>query len=129
MTDPVAMTQDEVLAKLRAEIAELRRQADAEPDPARRADRLRLADSREAVIEDEAEAIAAEIAESRQSALSLRVPAWLAAALKSRAEAEQIPMSALVRRILAQALEDPGAPVLTVEQVEQIARRVYRESA
>ena len=129
MTDSEGMTKQEVLAKLRQEVAELRRAADAETDVARRADRLRLADARESVIEDEAEAIAAEIAESRQAALSLRVPASLSAALKARAEAERIPLSALVRRILTQAVEQPGSPVLTVEQVEEIARRVYRESA
>jgi len=129
MTDVDAMTKDEVLAKLREEIAELRRLAEADTEPARRADRLRMADAREAVIEDEAEAIATEIAENQQTALSLRVPASLSAALKARAEAEQIPTSALVRRILAQATHEPAAPVLTVEQVEEIARRVYRESA
>jgi hypothetical protein len=58
----------------------------------------------------------------------LRVPASLAAALKARAAAEQIPTSALVRRILTQAVQRSDAPVLTVEEVEQIARRVYRES-
>ncbi|WNV89866.1 hypothetical protein [Umezawaea sp. Da 62-37] len=50
------MIEDEVLAGLREEIAELRKSADAEPDAERRADRLRVADSREAVLEDEAEA-------------------------------------------------------------------------
>jgi predicted HicB family RNase H-like nuclease len=129
MSDIDAMTKDEVLAKLREEIAELRRLADADTEPARRADRLRAADAREAVIEDEAEAIAAEIAENQQTALSLRVPASLSAALKTRAEAEQIPTSALVRRILTQAMQQSTPPVLTVEQVEEIARRVYRESA
>jgi predicted HicB family RNase H-like nuclease len=129
MTDSEGMTKDEVLAKLREEIAELRRSANAESDPVRRADRLRLADGREAVIEDEAESIATEIAENQQTALSLRVPVSLSAALKARAEAERIPTSALVRRILTQALEQPSARVLTVEQVEEIARRVYRESA
>jgi predicted DNA binding CopG/RHH family protein len=129
MTDDDAMTKDEVVAKLREEIAELRRRAEAELDPARRADRMRHADAREAVIEDEAEAIADEIAENQQTALSLRVPASLSAALKARAEAEQIPTSALVRRILTQAMSQPSTSVLTVEQVEEIARRVYRESA
>jgi hypothetical protein len=62
MAETGPMTQDEVLAKLREEIAELRRQAEAEADPARRARTLRRADIRESVIEDEAEAIAAEIA-------------------------------------------------------------------
>ena len=128
------MTKDEVLAKLRAEIDELRQQAAAEPDSARRADRMRLADAREAVIEDEAEAIAAEIAESeQQAAISVRVPASLSAALKARAEAEHIPTSALVRRILTEAMaQHPSSSALTAEQIEQIeeiARRVYRESA
>jgi predicted DNA binding CopG/RHH family protein len=128
------MTMDEVLAKLRAEIDELRQRAAAEPDATRRADRLRLADAREAVIEDEAEAIAAEIAESeQQAAISVRVPVSLSAALKAKAEAEHIPTSALVRRILTEAMaQHPSSSVLTaeqIEQVEEIARRVYRESA
>lgn len=128
------MTKDEVLAKLRAEIEELRQHAAAEPDATRRADRLRLADAREAVIEDEAEAIAAEIAESeQQAAISVRVPASLSAALKAKAEAEHIPTSALVRRILTEAMaQHPSSSALTaeqIEQIEQIARRVYRESA
>jgi predicted DNA binding CopG/RHH family protein len=128
------MTKDEVLAKLRAEIEQLRERAAAEPDPTRRADRLRLADAREAVIEDEAEAIAAEIAESeQQAAISVRVPASLSAALKAKAESEHIPTSALVRRILTEAMEQhPSSSALTatqIEQVEQIARRVCRESA
>jgi hypothetical protein len=37
--------------------------------------------------------------------------------------------SALVRRLLRDALREAVAPVLTVEQVEQIARRVMRETA
>lgn len=128
------MTKDEVLAKLRAEVEQLRDQAATERDPARRADRLRLADAREAVIEDEAEAIAAEIAESeQQAAISVRVPASLSAALKARADSERIPTSVLVRRILTEAMErHPSASALTaeqIEQVEEIARRVYRESA
>ncbi|MFI9380173.1 hypothetical protein [Kutzneria sp. NPDC052558] len=56
------MNQNDVAAKPRAEIEDLRAQAAAELDPVRRADRLRLADARVAVIEDEAEAIAAELA-------------------------------------------------------------------
>ncbi|RJQ74380.1 hypothetical protein D5S17_23130 [Pseudonocardiaceae bacterium YIM PH 21723] len=84
---------------------------------------------REEIAEEEADAIAAEIAENQQTALSLRVPISLAAELKARAAAERIPTSALVRRLLTQALHAPTAPVLTVEQVEEIARRVLRESA
>jgi hypothetical protein len=35
----------------------------------------------------------------------------------------------LVRRILARAVESRDAPVVTVDQVEEIVRRVLRESA
>lgn len=128
MSGAEAMTKEQVLVKLREEIAELRRRAEAEPDPVKRADRLSMADSREAVMEDEAEAIAAEIAEGqRTAALSLRVPVSLATALKARADVERIPVSELVRRLLTEALKGPSRPILTVGQVEEIARRVYQE--
>jgi predicted DNA binding CopG/RHH family protein len=77
---------------------------------------------------EEAEAAEAEALENEQAVVSVRVPATLADMLKSRAAAEHIPTSALIRRILTQAMEHPATPVLTVEQVEEIARRVYRES-
>ena len=126
------MTREEVLAGIRQEIAEQRDAAQNEPDSAKRDRMLRHARSREGLAEEEAEAIAADIADNEQSALSLRVPVSLSMALKARAAAEQIPTSALVRRILTQALERPVSPALTaeqIEQIEQIARRVYRESA
>ncbi|WP_214365880.1 CopG family transcriptional regulator [Pseudonocardia sp. H11422] len=63
-----------------------------------------------------------------QVPLSLRITKDLDAQLKRRAAAEQVSPSALVRRILNQALHGGGEPVLTVEQVEGIARRVIRES-
>ena len=130
MTDAKPMTKDEVLAKLREEIAGQRRAAEAEPDLGRRERMLRDADTREDLAEDEAEAIAHEIAESaQQAAISVRVPSSLSDALKARASAEHIPLSTYVRRVLSQAVEHPDTPVLTVEQVEDIARRVYRESA
>lgn len=130
MTDAEPMTKDEVLAKLREEIAEQRRAAEAEPDPGRRARMLRDADTREDLADDEAEAIAEEIAESaQQAAISVRVTTSLSEALKARASAEHIPLSTYVRRVLTQAVERTDAPVLTVSQVEDIARRVYRESA
>ncbi len=130
MTDAKPMTRDEVLAKLRKEIAEQRRVAETEPDPGRRERMLHDADTREDLAEDEADAIAAEIAESaQQAAISVRVPASLSEALKARASAEHIPLSTYVRRVLAHAVEHPDTPALTVEQVEDIARRVYRESA
>ena len=94
------MTKDEVLVKLRAE------------------------------IEEEAEAIAES---ETQAAISVRVPASLSAALKEKAESEHISTSVLVRRILTEAMQQhPSASALTaeqIEQVEEIARRVYRESA
>lgn len=126
MTEP--MSREQVLAGIRGEIAEQEASARREADPVRRERMLRHARSRQNHAEEEADAVAADIAENEQSALSLRVPSSLAAALKARAAAEQIPTSALVRRILAQAVQRSDAPVLTVEQVEQIARRVYRES-
>ncbi|MFI9384716.1 hypothetical protein [Kutzneria sp. NPDC052558] len=127
------MTREQILETIREEIATQRAAAESERDPVERERILRHARIREDVAEDEAEAIEAEIAENQQSALSLRVPTSLVNKLKARAEAERIPTSALVRRLLTEAMElHPGASALTaeqVEQVEQIARRVYRESA
>jgi predicted DNA binding CopG/RHH family protein len=78
---------------------------------------------------EEAEAAEAEAVENEQAVVSVRVPATLAETLKARAAAEHIPTSALIRRILTQAVHEPSTPVLTAEQVEEIARRIYRESA
>jgi hypothetical protein len=50
-------------------------------------------------------------------------------ALKRRSVEEQTSPSALVRRLLRQALTGGSEPVLTARQVEEIARRVMRESA
>jgi hypothetical protein len=61
--------------------------------------------------------------------LSLRITKDLDSELRRRAAAEQIPTSALVRRLLYSAVHGRSAPVLTVEQVEQIARRVAQETA
>ncbi|RJQ77392.1 ribbon-helix-helix protein, CopG family [Pseudonocardiaceae bacterium YIM PH 21723] len=76
---------------------------------------------------EEAEAAAAEALENEQAVISVRVPSRLAENLKSMATDEHIPTSALIRRILTQAVQHPGRPVLTVEQVEEIARRITRE--
>lgn len=126
MTDPD--TQSRVLATIRSEIAREQDAAHAETDPVVRQRRREHVGIRAEVAEEEAAAVAAEIAENNQSALSLRIPESLSQALKQRAAAERIPTSALVRRLLTQAVQDRGAPVLTVEQVEEIARRVYSES-
>lgn len=119
--------QSDVLTTIRDEIAAARAAAEADTDPGVRQRRLERAAIREEVAEEEADAIVEEIAENKETALSLRVPASLSRALKERATAEHIPVSALVRRLLAQAVHDRGAPVPTVDQVEQIARRVVRE--
>lgn len=80
--------------------------------------------------EEEAEAAEAEIA-ARNAALdvplNLRIDRDLDARLKRQAAAAQNPTSALVRRLLRQATHDPDNSLLTVEQVEAIARRVVAE--
>jgi len=78
---------------------------------------------------EETEAAEAEAIENEQAVLSVRISASLAEVLKTRATALHIPTSALVRRLLTQAIQEPPATALTVEQVEEIARRVFRESA
>ena len=78
---------------------------------------------------EEAESAEAEAVENEQAVVSVRVPASLAEALKAKAASEHIPTSALVRRLLTQAVQEPPTTALTVEQVEEIARRVFRESA
>lgn len=62
-------------------------------------------------------------------ALSLRIDRELDGALRRRAVQEQVSPSALVRRLLRDALRGGNEPVLTARQVEEIARRVMRESA
>ncbi len=87
---------------------------------------------REEYAEEEAEAAEIEAAENAAAldvAFSLRLTEELDTRLRARAAADQVSPSALVRRILRDALQGGAAPVLTVEQVEQIARRVLRESA
>jgi predicted DNA binding CopG/RHH family protein len=75
---------------------------------------------------EEAEAAETEAVEAEQAVLSVRVPAHLAEALKARSAAEHISVSGLIRRILVNGVE-PGPAALTVEQVEEIARRVVLE--
>lgn len=87
---------------------------------------------REEYAEEEAEAAEIEAAENAAAldvAFSLRITKELDTQLRHRAAAEQVPPSALVRRLLRDALQGATVPVLTVEQVEQIARRVLRETA
>lgn len=88
--------------------------------------------AREEYAEEEAAAAEIEAAENAAAldvAFSLRLTKELDTQLRRRAAAEQVSPSALVRRVLREALQGDGGQVLTVEQVEQIARRVLRESA
>jgi len=80
-------------------------------------------------LDEEAEADDAEAVENDQGVLSVRVPAVLAETLKARATQEHVPTSALIRRIFARTVQEDTEPVLTVEQVEEIARRFFRKSA
>lgn len=104
--------------------------------PAGRADDAAVAAEvravREEYADEEAEAAEVEAAENAAALevpLSLRITRDLDVALKRRATAEQISPSALVRRILRHALHSGQEPILTAAQVEEIARRVMRESA
>lgn len=80
-------------------------------------------------MDEEAEAAEAEALENSQVVLPVRVSTALAETLKMRAAEQHVPTSALIRRILTRAVREGMEPILTVEQVEEIARRVVRESA
>jgi plasmid stability protein len=87
---------------------------------------------REEYADEEAEAAeieAAENAAALEVSLSLRITRELDDALKRRSAAEQISPSAMARRLLRQSLQSEDRPVLTTQQVEEIARRIMRESA
>lgn len=99
-------------------------------DDAVLAEQVRL--TREEYAEEEAEAAeleAAQNAAALEVSLSLRISREMDASLRRRAAAEQVSPSALVRRILWKGLQSDNEPVLTTRQVEEIARRVLRESA
>lgn len=79
---------------------------------------------------EEAEAVEAEIAEKASTLdvpLHLRIDRELDAQLRRRAADEHIPTSALVRRLLRQAVHEHQPGGLTTAAVEHIARRVTRE--
>lgn len=87
---------------------------------------------REEYAEEEAEAAELEAAENAavlDVSMALRITRELDEALKRRAAEEQVSTSALVRRLLRQGLGHESNRVLTAQQVEEIARRVMRESA
>lgn len=96
---------------------------------ARAARRIRHGDILAEVASEEAEAAEAEAAKKADNLdvpLHLRIDRELDARLRQRAASEHIPTSALVRRLLRQAVhEEPVG--LTVAAVEDIARRVTRE--
>lgn len=78
---------------------------------------------------EEAEAGEAEAVEKTNTLdvpMHLRIDRNLDAQLRQRASGEGIPTSALVRRLLRQAMQQ-GSDVLSLADVEDIARRVARE--
>lgn len=96
----------------------------------RRARRARHAAIREEVAAEEAEAAEAEAAENAGAldvALHLRITRSLDTELRQQAAAEQIPTSALVRRLLSEAVREHRSDLLTEADVEEIARRVVAE--
>ena len=96
----------------------------------RAARRRRHAAIRAEIAEEEAEAIEAEIAEKAgalEVPLHLRIDRELDHQLRQRAAEAQIPTSALVRRLLREAIEGQRRESPTLAQVEEIARRVARE--
>ncbi|WP_330228809.1 hypothetical protein OHA40_22190 [Nocardia sp. NBC_00508] len=99
-------------------------------DPAKAARRARHDAIRAQVADEETEAAEAEAAENAATldvSLHLRISHTLDAELRRRAAAEHIPTSALVRKLLAQAVRQHDACGLTAADVEEIARRVTRE--
>ncbi len=100
-------------------------------DHTRQARRARRAAIQAEYAEEEAEAAeleAAEHAAALDVPLNLRITRTLNAQLRQRAAAEHIPTSALVRRLLTTSVQTVPTTVLTVDQVEAIARRVAAET-
>lgn len=102
----------------------------ARTDHARTARRARHTAILAEVATEEAEATETEAATTGAALvvpLHLRIDRDLDTALRSRADTEHIPTSALVRRLLRHAVHDTGESGLTAAAVEDIARRVTRE--
>ncbi|WP_017977025.1 ribbon-helix-helix protein, CopG family [Actinopolyspora halophila] len=92
--------------------------------------RARHAAIRAEVAAEEAENAEAESAENATTLdvpLHLRIDQQLDAQLREWAATEHIPTSALVRRLLRQAMQEHRGDFPTTTQVEEIARRVARE--
>lgn len=99
-------------------------------DEARAARRARHEAILAEVAQEEAEAAETDIAEKASTLdmpLHLRIDRELDAQLRRRAAAEHIPTSALVRRLLRQAVQEHHHSGLTMAEVEDVARRVVRE--
>jgi hypothetical protein len=99
-------------------------------DPAKAARRARHEAIRTQIADEETEAPENEAAENAATldvSLHLRISHTLDAELRKRAAAEHNPTSALVRRLLAQAVHQRDTGGLTAAEVEEIARRVTRE--
>lgn len=98
-------------------------------DTARADRRARHETIRTSVAAEEAEAAEAEAAEKANTLdvpMHLRIDRDLDKRLRQRATGEGIPTSALVRRLLRQAMQQ-GSAVLSHADIEDIARRVARE--
>jgi hypothetical protein len=94
-----------------------------------RARRARHHAIRAEVAQEEAEAAQAEVREKAAALdvpLHLRIDRELDAQLRRRVAEAHVPTSALVRRLLRQAVQEPREQ-LTTADVESIARRVARE--
>lgn len=76
---------------------------------------------------DNTEAEALETAHALNTPLHLRIDSELDTQLRTLAAAEHIPTSALVRRLLRQAIDQHHSTGLTTTQIEEIARRIARE--
>lgn len=99
-------------------------------EEARAARRARHEAIRAEVAGEEAEAAEAEAAEKASvldMPLHLRIDRELDEQLRRRAAAEHIPTSALVRRLLRQAIHEHHSVGLSAAEAEDIARRVVRE--
>lgn len=99
-------------------------------DSAKAARRARHEAIRAQVADEEIEAIEAEVAENAAAldvSLHLRISRSLDTELRRQAAVEHISPSALVRRLLSQAVHRHDSAGLTPAEVEEIARRVARE--
>lgn len=99
-------------------------------DSARAARRKRHDEIRAEIAVEETEAVEAEISEKASTLdvpMHLRIDKELDVQLRRRAADEHIPTSALVRRLLRQAVGENQPGTLTSSEVEDIARRVARE--